>query len=422
MALAGGGFVAETKVLPGAYINFVAASHADSAFSERGVAATILPFSWNLGNVVRVNSETFAQDALKLFGHPQNAPELRPVREMLCSAREVLVYIAGEGTKAVADGFCTAKHTGVVGNELSVVVRKNTTWSESAPVWDVLTYLRGSLVDRQDCVGNIFPLQDNDFVEFADGLTLHEGTFVLSGAMEFPVTIAYAQFGLDALENEQFQTLACGFSDPAIKELFCRYTIRMRDECGVKFQCVVHDHSASREGVINVKTDLGLVYWVAGAVAGCPVNESLTNAEYTGECEISPNMTQTELAEAISRREFVFHRVGSSVRVLVDCNTASGTLGSNQTVRILDQIANDIAFTFRTQFLGKVQNNSAGRMSFWNAVVRQHKTLETLGAIEDFTADDITVEVGRDKSSVVVRDRITPVGCMAKLYMTVTVL
>lgn len=422
MALAGGGFISETKVIPGAYINFVSASHAGEAFSERGVAAVILPHPWNKGNLVRINRETFLQDAPKLFGLSANASELLPIREMLCSANEVLVYLAGDSTYAEVEGLCRAAKKGGFGNDIRVCVRKNIAWTESAPVWDVSTYMRDVLIDRQDCVGGTFPLQNNEVVTFDENAVLTEGDFYLTGAMEIPATIEHVQRGLDALESEQFHTLACGFSDPAIKELFCRYTKRMRDECGVKFQCVVHDFAGAHEGIVNVKSDLGLVYWVAGALAGCPVNESLTNAEYTGEWELSPRMTQTELAAAVSNGEFVFHRVGNSVRVLVDCNTKGGTLGSNQTVRVLDQIANDIALTFREHFLGKVQNNASGRMSFWNAVVRQHKTLESLGAIEAFTADDVTVRVGSDKTAVVVEDRITPIGCMAKLYMTVTVL
>ena len=109
--------------------------------------------------------------------------------------------------------------------------------------------------------------------------------------------------------------------------------------------------------------------------------------------------------------------------MLCDLNTSThAVLRQNQTVRVLDQIANDIALTFREHYLGKIRNNRNGRMSFWNDVVRQHKTLSELGAIEDFAAEDVTVEVGSDKTAIVVHDQITPVCGMEKLYMTVTVL
>ena len=42
MALGGGFFTAQNKVLPGSYINFVSAKQTGSALSERGVVAVAL--------------------------------------------------------------------------------------------------------------------------------------------------------------------------------------------------------------------------------------------------------------------------------------------------------------------------------------------------------------------------------------------
>jgi len=39
MPLGGGNFVIQNKVLPGSYINFVSASAASSALSDRGIVA-----------------------------------------------------------------------------------------------------------------------------------------------------------------------------------------------------------------------------------------------------------------------------------------------------------------------------------------------------------------------------------------------
>ena len=76
---------------------------------------------------------------------------------------------------------------------------------------------------------------------------------------------------------------------------------------------------------------------------------------------------------------------------------------------------------FNTKYLGKVQNNEAGRVAFWSDLVTYHTELQRVAAIENFTAEDITVDKGMDKKSVVVNDYVTPVSVMAKLYMTVIV-
>lgn len=39
MALGGGNFISQNKVLPGTYINFVSAAHASAALSDRGVCS-----------------------------------------------------------------------------------------------------------------------------------------------------------------------------------------------------------------------------------------------------------------------------------------------------------------------------------------------------------------------------------------------
>ena len=69
-----------------------------------------------------------------------------------------------------------------------------------------------------------------------------------------------------------------------------------------------------------------------------------------------------------------------------------------------------------------MQNNHAGRVAFWNDIVDFYKSLERIEAITDFSAeDDVVVEQGESKESVVVTTYVTPVQSMEKLYMTVIV-
>ena len=105
--------------------------------------------------------------------------------------------------------------------------------------------------------------------------------------------------------------------------------------------------------------------------------------------------------------------------------TTSQTQGDifkdNQTIRVIDQIGNDIAVLFNTKYLGVVPNDAAGRVSLWSDIVAHHRQLGQIRAIEDFSDADIVVEPGDTKKSVRVTDLITVVGAMGKLYMTVTV-
>ncbi|WP_242941330.1 phage tail sheath subtilisin-like domain-containing protein [Lacrimispora sphenoides] len=156
----------------------------------------------------------------------------------------------------------------------------------------------------------------------------------------------------------------------------------MRDEAGVKFQTVLHQYSkADYEGVISVENEAkesatGLVYWVAGAEAACPVNKTIENKVYDGEYTVKASHTQAQLADAIRAGKLMLHSVGSEIRILTDSNTLvtyteekGEDFSNNQTVRVLDQIGNDVASLFHTRYLGKISNDDAGRVSLWNDIV-----------------------------------------------------
>ena len=116
------------------------------------------------------------------------------------------------------------------------------------------------------------------------------------------------------------------------------------------------------------------------------------------------------------------------MRVLQDINslvTISDTKGDvfkdNQTIRVIDQIANDLAVLFKNKYLGTVPNDAAGRISLWTDIVKHHEQLQNIRAIENFADTDVTVSQGDTKKAVVVTDVVTVVNAMAQLYMTVTV-
>ena len=246
-----------------------------------------------------------------------------------------------------------------------------------------------------------------------------------------------AQNAADALEPYDFNVL-CAYTD--VTEDVALYIARVkdwRDAVGKKCQLVVYNTAdVDHEGVINVVSTVAdedaeayaLVAWVAGAEAGCPINESRTNAKYNGEYTVVTDKTQTQLETCLKDGEFAFHLVYGEVRVLEDINSLTTTsvdkgedFKANQTIRVIDQIANDIAKLFNTKYLGKIPNNASGRVSLWADIVAHHRQLESIQAIENFDSALVTVEQGANKKSVVVNDVVTVVNAMAQLYMTVVI-
>jgi hypothetical protein len=149
---------------------------------------------------------------------------------------------------------------------------------------------------------------------------------------------------------------------------------------------------------------------------------------YDGEYDIVVDKTQEELEDCIENGQIAFHLVYDTIRMLEDVNsltTVSTDKGEdfkyNQTIRVIDQIANDIAKLFNTKYLGRIPNNASGRVSLWADIVAHHRQLEAINAIDTFDSTKLTVTQGATKKSVVINDVITVMNAMTQLYMTVVV-
>ncbi|WP_455715439.1 phage tail sheath family protein [Anaerosporobacter sp.] len=434
MALGGGLFVTQNKVLPGSYINFVSAARATVSLSDRGVVALPVPLNWGKESTVfTVTNQEFSEKSLQLFGYASGADELKGLRDLFLNAKKVHFYRLNSGGTKASNTYATALYGGTRGNDLKIVITANV---DESSKFDVSTYLGTKLLDTQT-VADATGLKANDYVTFKSDATLAATAgLALTGGTNGTVDGTAEQNALDALESYSFNILGCLSTTASVTALYVAYTKRLRDEMGVKFQLVVYSKAGDYEGVINVKntvSDLGadassLVYWTAGAEADCAVNKSCTNKTYDGEFTVIANYKQSELEAALLVGEFVFHKVGDEIRVLDDINSLITTTDekgedfkSNQTIRVLDQVGNDIAALFNNKYLGKIQNNASGRVSFWSDIVAYDKELEKLQAIENFDSAEVTVELGNDKKSVVAVNPIQPVNCMTKLYMTVIV-
>lgn len=430
--LGGGVFVTQNKKLPGTYINFINASTVAASASDRGIAAIGLELDWGKDNeIMTVTQADFNKNSLKLFGYDYGNEKLKGLRDLFLNVRTLFVYRLNSGKKA-ENTYAVAKYTGTRGNDIRIVIEQNI---DDTDKFDVSTILGTKEMDKQT-VANANELEDNDYVTFkADAkLTVTAGVPLTTGSNAESVTGESHQVFLEKLENYNFNALCCNSNDDEIKTLYKNYTKRLRDEMGMKFQTVIFNYTnADYEGIINVVNEteentIGMIYWVTGIIAGCNINKSNTNKLYDGEFTVKTNYTQTQLENCIDNGKFVLHKVGEDVRVLRDINslvTVTDEKGidfkNNQTIRVLDQVATDIAKVFNNNYIGNVANNKSGRVSLWNDIVSLFKQYEKIQAIEEFNAEEITVEQGNDKNSVTVNSAVQPVNAMEKLYMTVLV-
>ena len=458
MAYGGGTWLAQNKILPGAYINFSSVSKASATLSDRGIAAAPFELDWGAPGVLRlIEQGEFQKESFDLFGHGYTDDEMLPLREIFLHATKVYCYrLDGQGAVKASCDFATAKYVGTRGNDIRIVVEADADVSSG---YIVKTMVGSKVIDEQK-VTDFAKLKDNDWVDFKAGCILGTkpseagdnstvyvaaGTYPLTGGTNGTVNGEAHQNFLDAIESCSFNTLCCPVADDdTVKSLYVAFTKRVRDKLGSKFQLVGYDLSnPDYMGVINLKNSCthpkianvnkaSLVYWLTGAEAACNINRSLTNTAYDGELEIvikGVSETQAQLEDAMKSGKLAFHNSNGKIVILEDINsfvTLEENLGDifqmNQTVRVCDQIANDIAVLFVTRYLGIVQNDATGRASLWNDIVYYLKELLRLRAIENLDTDKVTVELGRNKKTVLVNiNNLSVVNAMSQLYMAVVI-
>lgn len=248
---------------------------------------------------------------------------------------------------------------------------------------------------------------------------------------------------LEKLKTVRFNTLCYPYdTEPetaeANKTAITTWIKAMRDDEGVKCQAVLANHVADSEGTINVAQGIVLTdgtkltaaettAWVAGATAGASITTSNTGMKYVGAIDISPRMTKSEMETAVKAGKLIF-KVDSAqnVTVVYDINSLTTVtaekgkmLTKNRVIRTIDNIANDIAAIFESNYVGKVDNNVDGRTLLKAALVDYFTTLQNMAAIQNFETGDVNVIEGTDSDAVVVEAFVQPVDSVEKIYITV---
>lgn len=246
---------------------------------------------------------------------------------------------------------------------------------------------------------------------------------------------------LKAIKTEKWDTLCYPYDregDDAIKGIIATFVKAMTEDEGVKTQAVLANYAGDYEGIINVVQGIVLsgnekltvaqtTAWVAGANAGANMYTSNTGALYEGAVDVDPRMTKTEMETAIKAGKFIFKVDNAqNVSVVYDINSLTTVtvdkgqmFTKNRVIRTIYGISNDIARIFESNYVGKVNNDAEGRALLKAALVDYFNTLQTMGAIQNFEPDDITVSAGTAIDAVVVTVAIQPVDSIEKIYVTV---
>ena len=445
--MAGGIFSSQNKVLPGVYINTQSAENANANIGTRGTVALAMPLSW--GEAGKVQKIAAGEDLTPYIGYDITSDKALFIREMLKgsdttkSANTILLYrltgISGAKAQAtIGDLTATALYNGVRGNDISIAVSAD---PDNVGTYDVSTIVDGYVEDVQS-VTALTGLVANSWVKFTGegSFTTTTGT-ALTGGVDPTISNAdYAAF-LTAIEPYTFDILTYDGDTATVITAFIQFITRMNESVGRKCQLVIagDNTTANTKYVIVAKNGVKLsdgtlidakkaTYWLAGVEAGALYNESLTYAQYPNAIEANPKLSDADAGEAVLGGCIAFIDDFDIVKICTDINSKTSVsvkegaeYKKNRVMRVLMQFCNDTYKQFSSNYIGKVDNNDNGRALLRKWCIGYLNEMQANNGIQNFEADDITVEAGNSVDSVVINVGIQPVDSIEKIYNTVTV-
>ena len=436
----------QNKIRPGVYIRFTSNRDLGLTVSDRGTVAIAAALSW--GPVETVQTIAAGADMTPYTGYDITNPKNKFLNEMFkgtnrtAAPNKVLLYRLGAtgqtaATATISPLTASAKYPGTRGNDISIVITELTTPEDT---FTVSTVVDGVIEDQQTAK-TVQELVANDWVTFSGtgALTASVGSPLAGGADGTPASADYTDF-LTAIEPYKFDVLAYDGSDTTVKDAFQAFIKRIADDEGAQSQLVAAGlTNPDSRYITNVNSGVVLsdgttltpqqvVWWAAGAQAGAQYNESLTYATYPGAVDVTPKLTNSGYEQAIQNGEFVLFADDGVVKVEQDINSLvtyttdiTEPYHKNRVMRLLNTIANDIYEQFSDGFIGVVNNNEDGRMQFKTAIVGYLLDIQANNGIQNFDAEDVTVEAGEAIDAIVVNLAIQPVDSVEKIYVTISV-
>lgn len=444
--MAGGTWTSQNKRQPGVYINTRSRGNIGANIGDKGIVAIAEPMSW--GHVGIMQEIIPGDDVKNIIGHDITSDSALFLREMMkgtdvtSGPSKILLYrVSGTGGAKASTKIgaltATALYEGERGNDIIIMVSAD---PDEEDLFTVSTIVDGNVLDEQS-VKTARELHGNQWVAFSgtETLTASAGESLTGGTDPTPTAGDYAKF-LTELEPYQFDIVVYDGTDATVQQAYATFAKRVSNSIGKKCQAVLAEaKTANSEWVISVGNGVKLsdgtilspqqvTWWIGGAEAGVKYNESLTYARYPDAVESNPKLTDAKIEEAIDNGQIVFIDSFDTVKVCTDINTLTSftvdkqkSFSKNRVMRVLNQFCNDVYKQFALYYVGKTNNNEAGRNLLAGWIVGYLNEMQANNGIQNFEAEDVSVTEGNDVDSVIVDVAIQPVDSIEKIYMTVNV-
>lgn len=155
--------------------------------------------------------------------------------------------------------------------------------------------------------------------------------------------------------------------------------------------------------------------YIAGLVAGTPINKSLTYTQIPVD-DVTKRLRNSEIESALDAGSLVLVNDGEKVKIEQAWTTGKSKI---RKISSRQQIATDIEKTARDNYIGKLDNNEDGRVALINAIKTYLETLEANNVVTDIsvTLDANNPSVG-DKVFLAIS--FTEIDSMEQIFLSIT--
>jgi hypothetical protein len=156
--------------------------------------------------------------------------------------------------------------------------------------------------------------------------------------------------------------------------------------------------------------------FIAGLIAGTPINASITYTQVAVD-DVTKRLRNSEIVTALGAGSLVLVNDGENVKIEQGLSTAKKKIRS---IRARQAVASDIEKTARDNYIGKLDNNEAGRDTLFSAIKAYLETLQDSNVLTDPV-------VGQDAQNPSVGDKVfvtigyAEVDSMERVFLTINV-
>ena len=465
----------EYKERPGLYNRFISTALSRVKSGTRGIVGIPIKADWGpVGELVDITNEN---EITTTFGASGEGCTTYLLSRCLLAGKKykpskIVAYrmatAAAAEAKATVDGSVefTARFKGARGNNFKYAIaanildadKKDVKFYEGSELFATYTVEPtdiDALVSAINKDGSMVTARKLGTTALADTAT----TAFSGGNSGINVTAANYLDALDTFEPVLINVLVMdGLIDSDIQESIKSWVKRVR-EAGKEVIYVMggsaeedktpetgnaRSVAANHKAIVNVITGVKnaarsfssaeTACQVAGLIAGCPINKSITFKELEDVSDVSVLLTDTQIKAALRSGSLVLTRdmdpetYNISIKVEQGINTLT-TYGENESdkfskircIRTLDAIDYDTGYWAAKNVIGDLDNNADGQAALVSGIKKYLETLAESGAISPDFLSEVDKNFTSEGDTVYLNTQALTVDSIEKIFNSIYV-